>query len=361
MYKKLCILTIIVTLLVKVLGGCASITDPRVIEQDVLSPDGETQRNAGGIVKVFFIDCGQGDAILVKSPEEQFMLIDGGEAEEGQNICNFLRSQGVKQLAVVVGTHPHSDHIGGLAEVIESFPVEKVYLPKITHNTRAFESLLNAIKGQNLKISTARQGVEIPLSGVKASFLAPIGDEYDEMNNYSAVIRLEYGDNSFIFTGDAEKHSEQEMLASGVKLDADFLKIGHHGSSSSSSPEFLQAVSPQFAVIMCGKDNDYGHPHKETLSALDSVGAKVYRTDLDGTIIMTSDGCSINISTIDDITGDSDIYNPAREGFYIGNENSMNFHRNVCKNLPAKNNQVYFKSRDEALNQGFSPCDNCKP
>lgn len=363
MYKKLCILTVFVLILVAVIGGCTSGNSPQVKEGNVLPVDSSRQAIEDSKLEVFFIDCGQGDAILIKSQAGEYMLIDGGTSDEGRSITNFLRDQGVKQLAVVVGTHPHSDHIGGLAQIINSFPVQKVYLPRVTHNTKTFEALLNAIKEQNLKINTASQGVEIPLAGLKACFLAPVGNDYEELNNYSAVVRVDYGDNSFIFTGDAEEVSECEMLSSEQELAADVLKIGHHGSSSSTSPKFLQAVSPQYAVIMCGTDNDYGHPHRETLKALDNAGVKVYRTDLNGTIIMTSDGRSITVECSDGKPGSvSQVRTKSQEEIlYIGNKNSMIFHIKDCKNLPLEKNRIYFKSKDEALNQGYSPCANCQP
>ena len=283
--------------LLSLLGGCSQ-SSSTVKEQNVLSLDNQKKESKNGQLEVCFIDCGQGDCILIKSPTGKYMLVDGGKTEKGKNIIDFLRGQGVKQLAVVVGTHPHSDYIGGLAKIINTFPVEKVYLPRVTHNTTAFETLLKAIKGKNLKISTARQGEEIPLEGIKARFIGPVGENYEDINNYSAVIRIDYGDNSFILTGDAEEISEKEMIDSGEKLKADVLKVGHHGSSSSTCLAFLKAVAPQYAVIMCGVDNDYGHPHRETLAALDAVGVKVYRTDLHGTIIMKSDGQKINIDTV---------------------------------------------------------------
>lgn len=363
MYKKLCILTVAVLLLVAVIGGCTSGNGPQVKEGNVLPVDSSQKATKNSELEVFFIDCGQGDAILIKSPAGEYMLIDGGTRDEGRNITSFMLDQGVKQLAVVVGTHPHSDHIGGLAEIINSFPVQKVYLPRVTHNTKSFEALLDAIKGQNLKISTASRGVEIPLAGLEACFLAPVGNDYEELNNYSAVIRIEYGDNSFVFTGDAEDVSEREMLSGEQELDADVLKVGHHGSSSSSSPEFLKAVSPQYAVIMCGTDNDYGHPHRETLKALDNAGVKVYRTDLNGTIIMTSDGRSITVECSDGKPGSvSQVRTKSQEEvLYIGNKNSLVFHLKDCKNLPLEKNRIYFQSKDEALNQGYSPCANCQP
>ena len=347
--------------LLSLLGGCSQ-SSSTVKEQNVLSLDNQKKESKNGQLEVCFIDCGQGDCILIKSPTGKYMLVDGGKTEKGKNIIDFLRGQGVKQLAVVVGTHPHSDHIGGLTEIINSFPVEKVYLPRVTHNTTTFEALLKAIKGKNLKISTARQGVEIPLEGVQAGFIAPVGENYEDLNNYSAVIRIDYGDNSFILTGDAEEFSEKEMLGSGEKLKADVLKVGHHGSSSSTCPAFLKAVRSQYAVIMCGADNDYGHPHRETLAALDTAGIKVYRTDLNGTIIMQSDGHSINIDTVGG--NNKTLKNPPeqkQDNVYIGNKNSLKFHRSNCKSLPAKKNRVYIPTRDEAIARGYTPCSKCQP
>ncbi len=362
MLKKHCTIMLILLFLMSLLGGCSP-GGSTFKERNVLSFDNQKKESKTAQLEVCFIDCGQGDAILIKTPAGEYMLVDGGKSEEGDNINEFLRSQGVKQLAVVVGTHPHSDHIGGLAKIINDFPVEKVYLPRVTHNTTAFEALLKAIKGKNLKISTACKGVEIPLEGMQACFVAPVGEGYDDLNNYSAVIRIDYGDVSFVLTGDAEEFSEKEMLLSGENLKADVLKVGHHGSSSSTCPAFLKVVSPQYAIIMCGIDNDYGHPHRETLVALEAAGVKVYRTDLHGTIIMTSDGHNININTV----GGNNNQNPKnppkqkQNNVYIGNKNSLKFHRSDCKSLPTLKNRVHFKTPDEAIDKGYSPCSKCQP
>lgn len=359
--KKRWTIILILLFLLSFLGGCST-GSSTVKEQNVLSLDNQKNDSKSGQLEICFIDCGQGDAILIKTPAGEYMLVDGGNSEEGDNISKFLRNQGVKQLAVIVGTHPHSDHIGGLAKIIDSFPVEKVYLPRVTHNTSAFETLLNAIKSKNLKINTARQGVEIPLEGIGANFIAPVGEKYEDLNNYSAVIRIDYGDNSFILTGDAEEFSEKEMLASEEKLKADVLKVGHHGSASSTCPGFFKAVAPQYAVIMCGVDNDYGHPHREILAALEASGVKVYRTDLHGTIIMKSDGHDINIETT---ASNNNTSKPTpeqkQESIYIGNKNSLKLHCSDCKSLPYEKNRVYFKNRDEAIDKGYLPCSQCQP
>ena len=250
-----------------------------------------------GQLKVHFLDVGQADSILVQMPNGQNMLVDAGNNDDGTMVVSYLKKSGVKQIDYLVGTHPHEDHIGGLDTVIKGFEIGKVYMPKVTTTTKTFEDVLKAVQAKGLKITTAKAGVEIlNTAGLNATMLAPNKTEYDDMNNYSAVIKVTYGQVSFLLTGDAEEQSEFEMLASSVTtLKADVLKVGHHGSNSSTSVGFLKAVNPKYAVISVGTGNDYGHPHKETLQKLN--GMKVYRTDLNGTIVFTTDGKDINVTT----------------------------------------------------------------
>lgn len=250
--------------------------------------------SANGALKIHFIDVGQADSILIQGPDGSSVLVDAGNNEDGQGIVNYLKSQGVRELAAVVATHPHEDHIGGMDTVIKNFPVRQVYLPNTTASTQTFEDMIAAINAGGAKRIQAKAGVMLDVPGLSGVFLAPIGSGYDDLNNYSAVLKLTYGNTSFLLTGDAEDISESEMLKNG-NLQATLLKVGHHGSSSSTSPAFLKAVSPKFAVISVGKDNSYGHPADETLSRLSSAGVSIYRTDRLGTIIATSDGNSITL------------------------------------------------------------------
>ncbi|SHI61394.1 Metal-dependent hydrolase, beta-lactamase superfamily II [Geosporobacter subterraneus DSM 17957] len=250
-----------------------------------------------GLLEVHFIDVGQGDAIWIKTPQDQNLLIDAGGNRYGDYVVDYLSSHGVTSLTAVIGTHPHEDHIGGLDRVIDSFDIEKVYMPKVLHNTKTFEDVLDAVDRKGLKISTAKAGVPLALQGVDAEFLAPVSEKYKELNNYSAVLRLQYGTQVFLFMGDAEQLSEQEMLSSYPKavFKANVLKVGHHGSTTSTGDPWLNAVNPQYAVILSGKDNTYGHPHKEILEKLKERDIKIYRTDEKGTIVFQSDGKTISV------------------------------------------------------------------
>lgn len=244
---------------------------------------------------VHFIDVGQADCILIQSPGGRNMLIDAGNNEDGPLITTYLNTLHIKKLDVIVGTHPHEDHIGSMDTVIAAYKVGKIYLPKVSNNTKSFRDVLTVIKAKGLKVTTAKAGITINLDpALKITMLAPNSTHYDEFNNYSAVIKLTYNRTSFLFSGDAETDSEMEMLAQGYALKADVLKVGHHGSNSSTSPPFLKAVSPKYAVISVGTGNTYGHPHQTTLKRLEAV-SRVYRTDRDGSIIMTSNGRRINI------------------------------------------------------------------
>ncbi|MTI53411.1 ComEC/Rec2 family competence protein [Geosporobacter ferrireducens] len=260
----------------------------------------QLQQNNGqeaGLLEVHFIDVGQGDAIWIKAPQDQNILIDAGGNRYGDKVVEYLSNHGVANLSAVIGTHPHEDHIGGLDRVIDHFAVEKVYMPKVLHNTKTFEDVLDAVDRKGLKISTAQAGVSLNLQGVDASFLAPVSEKYKELNNYSAVLRLQYGSQVFLFMGDAEELSESEMLGAypQTKLKASVLKVGHHGSKTSTGDEWLKAVDPQYAVILCGKDNSYGHPHKEIMEKLEEKGIEIYRTDEDGTVVFRSDGKTISV------------------------------------------------------------------
>lgn len=328
------------------------------------------QVNDRGQLTVSFIDVGQGDSILIQTPLGQCMLIDGGERGQGEKLLEYLGKQGIDKIDIIVGTHPHSDHIGGLIAVLENFRVDKVYLPKVTHTSSTFRDLLTVIKSQGLKVNTARAGAAIPLEGVDSVFIAPVRETYESLNDYSAVVKLVYGNNSFIFCGDAEEESEQDMLSSSRgDLKCQVLKVGHHGSSTSTSDPFLNAARPQYAVIMCGTDNDYGHPHKETIEKLNQAGVKIYRTDENENIVFSSDGNSLKIETFRGSANDAatvpeaglNNQNGGEDSYYIGNSNSKKFHRLECENLPAEHNRVKLKSRAEAVEAGYSPCSICQP
>lgn len=318
-----------------------------------------------GMLRVYFLDVGQADSILIQLPSQQNLLIDAGNNADGPGIVEFIKNLGIIKIDYLVGTHPHEDHIGGLDNVIQAFEIGKFYMPKVTSTTKTFEDVLLAAKSKGLKITPAHAGMNlINQDDLKVCFLAPCASNYEDLNNWSVVTRVEYRDTSFLFTGDAEAQSEGEMLAAGnskENLKADVLKVGHHGSHSSTTPYFLQVVDPEYAVISAGVDNDYGHPHKETLDKLNSAGIQVFRTDKDGTIAMTSDGKSITVeklrSSIEPRAPDKE----ANTDEYIGNKNSKVFHRSSCTSLPAEHNRIYFKTREAAVRAGYNPCGQCKP
>lgn len=260
--------------------------------------DQPTPDRAEGTLMVEFIDVGQGDASLIHLPDGKTMLIDAGERKEGARVLEVLEEQGITRLDYVIGTHPHTDHIGGLQAVIETIDIGKIYMPKKMHTTKTFENLLQAISEKGLKVNTAKAGVTVlEEQGLFAAFVAPNGDDYEELNDYSAVLRLTFGTTSFLFTGDAEAVSEHEMLAEGHSLSAEVLKVGHHGSTTSNTVAFLNAVSPTHAVISCGEDNSYGHPHQQILKRLSALDATVWRTDKQGTVTVTSDGTTLTVTS----------------------------------------------------------------
>jgi competence protein ComEC len=253
--------------------------------------------STGSPLTVSYIDVGQGDSILIQSPNGKNMLIDAGESTAQTAVYNYLKGKGVKKIDVLVATHPHADHIGGMAYIINNFEIGSIYMTKVTTTTKTYETLLTTIKSKGLSINTAKAGVTIALdSALTVIMVAPVGSSYTDLNNYSAVIKITYNKNSFLFAGDAGNDSEQEILNSGANIKADVLKVGHHGSATSTSISFLKAVSPKYAVISVGKGNSYGHPTQSALDRLNAAGAKIYRTDDGGTVAITSDGQNITVN-----------------------------------------------------------------
>ncbi|MFO7296195.1 MAG: ComEC/Rec2 family competence protein [Clostridia bacterium] len=243
---------------------------------------------------VHFIDVGQADCILV-TIKDAAMLIDAGNNEDSQLVVDYIKGRGITTLDYVIATHPHEDHIGGMDAVINGFEVKNIIMPRAESTTKTFEDVLEAISNKGLKITPAVPGTEYSLGEAKFTILAPNSEAYEDTNDYSVVIKLQYGATSFLFTGDAGFESENEMLEKGYDLRADLLKVAHHGSKYSTSMKFLEAVQPKIAVISVGEDNDYGHPAPETIQRLRQAGAKIYRTDESGTIIATSDGKAIEM------------------------------------------------------------------
>lgn len=254
--------------------------------------------NGTALLRVHFIDVGQADSILIQTPGEKVMLIDAGNNADGNAVVSYIKDLGIEKIDVLVGTHPHEDHIGGMDTVINAFPIGDVYMPRASSNTKTFKDVLNAVKSKGLTISPAVAGKDIPLDpSVHVEILAPNSTGYNSLNDYSAVIKVKYKDRSFLFTGDAEKVSEKEMLDKNLDVKADVLKVGHHGSSSSTSSEFLDKVAPKFAVIMVEKGNDYKHPHQEIMERLKNREIPVYRTDQNGNIVVKCDGNDIEFGT----------------------------------------------------------------
>lgn len=388
--KKVSSLLLILLLTLSILVGCGSTEDTTGDGQELVKvedvttsapidepvQDSEPEVHIDGELEVHFIDVGQGDAVLIRQGEHD-MLVDGGDNGYGNLVVSYLKAQGVSHLDYVIGTHPHADHIGGLDDVINTFSIGKVIMPEVTHNSITFEDVIDAIKSKGLKITKPIVGDKYAIGDGEFTIIGPSGNEYSNVNDYSVMMRLVFGENSFMLTGDAEKKPEGEAIATGETLKSDVLKAGHHGSETSTTDSFLEAVDPDFAVIQVGEGNRYDHPSKSTLTKLQKKGIETYRNDLDGNIIASSNGKNIrfNVTPTQKVVVVNEPVQekkpvkekePVKEsapvsGGYVANVNSKVLHKSSCGHLPDEKNRVYFDSTDEALASGYKACKVCKP
>lgn len=257
-------------------------------QNDYINPNND-------LLKVHYLDVGQGDSIFIELPNNETMLIDAAESYQSENIINYLKNLNYQKIDYVIGTHPHTDHIGGLKDIINTFEIGKIYMPKVVSTTKTYESLLMAIKDKNLKINTAKAGTSIiDTDALKINILAPNNSTYTELNNYSVVTKITYGTTKFLFMGDAEKLSENEIKEN---VTADVIKIGHHGSNTSSSIDFIKKVNAKYGIISVGLNNKYNLPKEETITNWENSGTKIYLTSINGTIRASSDGTNIKIES----------------------------------------------------------------
>ncbi|MEZ4358187.1 MAG: ComEC/Rec2 family competence protein [Eubacteriales bacterium] len=302
MFKK-CFFNSIITYLVllavslssfalPLLGGCSVIQEVTEISASV-----SVSSIAGDELLVETVDVGQGDCIIIKAPDGSVIMVDAGEKSAIYNIVETFKKYNIGKIDLLIATHPHSDHIGGMQYFVESYPIDTIVMPKSDHSTNTYANLLKSIKDNDLKITEAKPGLNYQFGDVSIDILGPVSNEYDDLNNMSVVFKLTYGDTSFLFMGDAEEESEEDILNSGADLSADVLKAGHHGSSTSTSQEFLDAVSPSIVLVSCGVDNEYGHPHEEFLNRVSQKGCTLLRTDLNGNITLYSNGVDITTET----------------------------------------------------------------
>ncbi|KUG02652.1 come-like protein, metallo beta-lactamase superfamily hydrolase, secreted [hydrocarbon metagenome] len=361
-YKRAAISVTLIAILLT--GGCGGPADGGGNNQ---------QGQDGQQLEVHFIDVGQGDSILVKNGSNA-MLIDTGTNNNSIRLQKYIEQQGIKKLDYAIGTNPLKDHIGGMSDLIDNYDISRIILPQINCINSTHKDLQMNMLAKFIKPIYPEPGKIYPLGDASFTILAPSSNSYEALADYSIVIKLVYGQTSFLFTGDAGKISEQEMLDRQFDLSADVLKLGRHGSSSSTMDEFLQAVNPDSAVISVGKDNPYLHPHMETMLKLNENNIAVYRTDEQSSIVAVSDGNNITFcvepgsytwpeimlnETIREGAAEQDV--PDKEQLQkpvFVNENNSRYHTAGCSFLEDKCVEI---TLEEAIEAGYAPCLLCKP
>ena len=268
--------------------------DNKNITKDVTTNVKQTINESSSNLKIYFVDVGQADCILINDNNE-YGLIDAGNNEDGEKIVKYFKDLGITKFKYVFGTHAHEDHIGGMDNIIENFQIEHFYMPDTITTTRTFEEVLDALEEKNIAFETPEEDENLTFSDTVFKVLH-VGKDKRDLNDTSIVLKLTYKNTSYLFMGDATSSVEKAILDKDIKSDV--LKVGHHGSQYSSTISFLKKVSPKYAIIEVGKNNSYNHPKEVTLKKLEDLGTKIYRTDEDGTIILTSDGENMSFETV---------------------------------------------------------------
>ena len=331
-----------------------------------------------------YIDVGQGDSALIQC-DGHFMLIDGGPASASSLVYTVLKDKGIDTLDYMIASHPDSDHIGGISGALNYATVGVCYSPVSSDDTKTFENLVKYLNKQSVSITVPPAGTSFLLGRATVEILGPI-EENADTNNNSIVTKVTLGDTSFLFMGDAEYEEEHSLIEAGIELSCDVLKAGHHGSSSSTSEDFLKKASPRYVVLSVGSENSYGHPTEETLVKLNSIGVSLYRTDMQGDIVCQSDGKVISFTTEKKaseealwIAGPSSNSTVTRDGVvvaapektdipegttYVLNTSSKKFHLATCSSvgdISEKNRAYSTDSAEELIAAGYKPCGRCHP
>lgn len=250
-------------------------------------------------MQVHVIDVGNADALLIRNQGEN-LLIDAGEKGDGETVINYLREHGVDKLHIVIATHADADHIGGMRDVVDAFEIDTFLMATMpegyTPTTKVYTSLLEGLAEKGLRLTPAEPGESYSLGDAALEILGPAA-EFEDNNNQSVVCRVTFGARRFLFMGDAQMQAENALLAAGTDLKADVIKIGHHGSDTSTQDSLLDAVDPQIALISCGAGNPYGHPDSSVLARLNKRDIACYRSDLCGNIVVSTDGTAITVET----------------------------------------------------------------
>ena len=334
-----------------------------------------------GELTIHFLDVGEGNATLIES-EGKYMLIDGGVNAKSSYVVAYLKKQGIESLNYVIATHYDADHLAGVVGVLHVFPVETIIGPQYSTDTKIYRSFMEQLSAHDYTLISPDVGDEYQMGDITFTVVGPARYGHTDENDDSVAVRIRHGDNSFLIAGDAGAESEQEIAESGVHLKSDVYLVNHHGSETSTTQEFLDLVDPEYAVISSGTEgNNYGHPRKAVLDRLQQKDVKLFRTDIQGEVIVTSDGTGLSFSQepCNDFTPggegttsentqataeDTTAVISEEGATYILNTSSRKFHLPDCQaveNMKDKNKSYFTGTKEEAIENGYDPCGWCLP